>query len=149
MRKFLYLSTFICIFLVSCKEENKTEHIEPFKEKSIIQKQSENIVLGEDLEEINAFIKNIYSLNEKVYVEIDVVQIDYKNIDEPVIKNENLKVRTYLIDNNTLINTDDCKEINPSELIKIKNRLLNDKSIIIVGKSENGKMVSINFGCYG
>ena len=34
-------------------------------------------------------------------------------------------------------------------LIKLKDNLLNNKSLILVGESENGKMLSINFGCYG
>lgn len=113
------------------------------------QSSAKAVALGEDLDEINCYVKNIYAIGNNIYVDIDVIQIKYRNIDERYIVNQNLKIRTYLVDKNTLIYSDDCKEISPTHLLKIKSRLLNNKEIIAVGKSENGKMLSINFGCYG
>ncbi|TWH98761.1 carboxypeptidase-like protein [Flavobacterium tiangeerense] len=109
----------------------------------------DKIKLGENIDEINAIAKNIYKKNGNVYVEIDMVQIKFKNIDERVIVNDNSKIRTYLIDSNTLIYSNDCKRLSPSELLKNKDTLLNDKSIIMIGQSKDGKMIDINFGCYG
>ncbi|MET3529817.1 hypothetical protein ABID31_001093 [Chryseobacterium flavum] len=34
-------------------------------------------------------------------------------------------------------------------MLKHKNILLKDKTAIVIGKSKDGKMLSINFGCYG
>lgn len=149
MKYLLVLPAFIYIFLISFDKENKTTYNEVFKTENLNQEPTEKIVLGEDLNEINAFVKNIYSKNGKTYVEIDVVQIKYRNTDERVIINKNPKIRTYLIDQNTLTYTDDCKEASLADLMKIKDRILKNKTLLIVGQSKNGKMTSINFGCYG
>jgi len=109
---------------------------------------AQQIKLSEDLELINAYPKNIYQVNEVVYIDIDLVTIKYPNVDEKVIVNKSRKLRTYIVDGDTLIYSDDCKQIGPMELLKRKDIILNNTSIVMAGKSKNGKMVSANFGCY-
>ena len=110
---------------------------------------NKQIKLSEDIKEINAYTKDIFEINGIYYIEIDLVEIKYKNIDERVIVNNNSKLRTYIIDTNTIIYSDNCKRVNPAELLQRKKIILENKSIIIVGQSKKGKMISINFGCYG
>lgn len=105
--------------------------------------------LGEDIESIEAYVTDIYAADGIVYVDIDLVQIRYENIDEKVVVNNNPKIRTYIIDENTLIYSNECKEITPQQMVRDKESLLKDKTIITVGSSRRGKMESINFGCYG
>ena len=147
-----FLIILILSISISCKKGNGIIYyniVEKETTESIKVSVKNSIELGENIDEINAYLKNIYSLNGKVYVDIDLVQIKYINIDERKIINENTKIRTYEIDAKTLIYSNDCKTLKRLDLIKLKNNLLNNKSLILVGKSENGKMLSINFGCYG
>lgn len=125
----------------------KSDKIHPSKYDEPIE--NEEIILGEDMEEINAYAKNIYEKNGIIYVDLDFVEIKYKNIDERVIVNKNPKLRTYIIDLYTLIATKDCKELTALEILDYKDILLKDKSAIVIGESKDGKMLSINFGCYG
>lgn len=148
----LIIILLILITSFSCKNENNIKQEQNVENPTTINSNltDENTTeLGEDIDEINAIAKNIYEKNGTIYVDIDIVQIKYKNIDERVIINENTKIRTYQIDENTLIYSKDCKNLKPLDLLEIKDSLLNDKSIILVGNSEKGKMLSINFGCYG
>ncbi len=149
-RIFLIFTTGFILF--SCGKTTENNH--PKKQSAEIKTKSDNekqneIVLGEDIPEINSYCKNIYEKDGKFYVELDFVEIKYKNVDERVIVNKNPKIRTYLIDDNTWISSKDCKELTPEELLKIRKKLLNDKNIIVIGTSKNGRMKSINFGCYG
>lgn len=125
----------------------KSDKIHPSKYDEPIE--NEEIILGEDMEEINAYAKNIYEKNGIIYVDLDFVEIKYKNIDERVIGNKNPKLRTYIIDLYTLIATKDCKELTALDILDYKDILLKDKSAIVIGESKDGKMLSINFGCYG
>lgn len=148
----ILIFTLILITSVSCKKGNGIIYnniVEKETTESINISVANSIQLGENIDEINAYLKNIYSLNEKVYVDIDIVQIKYINVDEREVINENTKIRTYEIDAKTLIYSNDCKTLKRLDLIKLKDNLLNNKSLILVGESENGKMLSINFGCYG
>lgn len=72
------------------------------------------------MEEINAYAKNIYEKNGIIYVDLDFVEIKYKNIDERVIVNKNPKLRTYIIDLYTLIATKDCKELTALDILNYK-----------------------------
>ncbi|MDR2270131.1 MAG: hypothetical protein LBF27_04415 [Sphingobacterium sp.] len=110
---------------------------------------NEQIPLGEDQEEINAYIKNIYERNGIVYVDLDFVVVKYENVDERVIVNRNPKIRTYIVDLDTYIMTKDCKKITSLEMLKHKSTLLKDTSTLVIGQSKDGKMLSLNFGCYG
>ncbi|OXA85700.1 hypothetical protein [Flavobacterium hercynium] len=117
-------------------------------------KKNDNIVLGEDISEINAYAKRIYKINGVIYIDLDLVEIRYPTKGEwdagdREIVNNNPKIRTYVIDNNTSILSNVCKELKSSELFQIRESVLKDKNIIIIGRSENGKMQEINFGCYG
>ncbi|MDI1255248.1 MAG: hypothetical protein PSV16_04025 [Flavobacterium sp.] len=105
--------------------------------------------MGEDIEEINAYPKKIYKANQIIYIDIDLVKIEYKNIDEKVIVNKNHKIRTYIINENTLIYSGDCKTLTADEFFQNRQLILNSNANIAVGQSKNGKMISINFGCYG
>lgn len=110
---------------------------------------NEEVILGEDTEEINSYVKDIYEKNGIIYVDLDFVEIKYKNVDERVIVNKNPKIRTYIVDLYTEIATKDCKELNALDMFKNKDSLLKDKITVVIGESKDGKMLSINFGCYG
>ena len=71
------------------------------------------------------------------------------DVSDREIINNNPKIRTYIIDDSTSILSNVCKEMTVSELYQARKILLKDKTIIVIGKSENGKMLSINLGCYG
>lgn len=107
------------------------------------------INIGEDIAQISAYAKDIYEFEGIVYIDIDLIEIHYKNVDERVVINKNKKIRTYKIDNTTLIYSTDCKKIDAKQLLAVKESQLKDKTIIIVGESKNGKMLGLNFGCYG
>lgn len=111
------------------------------------------ITLGEGVQEISCYVKDIYEKNDNIYVDLDFVEIQYKNVDERVIVNKNPKIRTYIVDIFTEIAARDkdgiCEKIDEREMLKRKNILLKDKTTIVIGESEDGRMVSINFGCYG
>ncbi|TDL99585.1 MAG: hypothetical protein C4K58_06755 [Flavobacteriaceae bacterium] len=127
-----------------------SNQIYPSKQNTQIENQNDDeITLGEDKEEINCYVKNIYNRNEIVYIELDFVEIKYENVDERVIINNNSKIRTYIVDSHTSIGTKDCKELNALDMLKYKDSLLKDKTTIVIGESKDGKMLSINFGCYG
>ncbi|MDY3338677.1 hypothetical protein PG279_05740 [Riemerella anatipestifer] len=109
----------------------------------------EKISLGEDFEDINAYAKNIYEKNGIIYIDLDFVEIKYRNIDEKFIVNKNPKIRTYIIDAHTLVISNDCEKLVPLDILKYKESLLKDKTAVTIGESKNGRMVSVNFGCYG
>lgn len=115
---------------------------------------NEDIILGEDISKINAYAKKIYKVNDVIYIDIDVVEFRYPTKGEwdesdREIVNKNPKIRTYIIDNKTSILSNNCKDLTSSELFQLQESILNDKSIIVIGISKNGKMQEINFGCYG
>lgn len=147
----------ILMILFSCnnkedKQDNRSSENNLTKTDSVKTKKStslDKIVLGEDKEEINGLVKNIYKINGEVFIDIDFVQIKFENVDERVVVNENKKIRTYKVDQETLIYSKDRKTLNTKELIKSKSKILQDKTIILVGKAKDGKMESLNFGCYG
>jgi hypothetical protein len=49
------------------------------------------------VQEINCYVKDIYKKNGNIYVDLDFVEIQYKNVDERVIVNKNPKIRTYIV----------------------------------------------------
>ena len=117
-----------------------------------------DVQLGEDSNEINAYVKNIYQKNGKIYIDLDFVEIRYPtegdwDVSDREIVNNNPKIRIYIIDENTLILSHICQKITATTLFEIRKVLLKhlekDKYIITIGKSKNGKMLEINFGCYG
>ncbi|MDY3316363.1 hypothetical protein PG630_03435 [Riemerella anatipestifer] len=111
--------------------------------------ESEKISLGEDSEDINAYAKNICTKNGTIYIDLDFVEIKYRNIDEKIIVNKNSKIRTYIIDAHTLVISNDCEKLAPLDILKYKESLLKDKTTVTIGMSKNGKMISVNFDCYG
>ncbi|MCO7319849.1 hypothetical protein OKE80_11055, partial [Riemerella anatipestifer] len=70
-------------------------------------------------------------------------------IDEKFIVNKNSKIRTYIIDAHTLVISNDCEKLAPLDILKYKEALLKDKTAVTIGESKNGRMISVNFGCYG
>lgn len=157
MKKLLTL--FILAFaLQSC--ENKTqkemenEPLQQVENSNIVHPSKyddvqNGIILGEDVQEINCYVKDIYEKDGIIYANLDFVEIQYKNVDERVIVNKNPKIRTYIIDLYTKIATKDCKKLDELEMLKLKDILLKDKTTIVIARSENGKLLEINFGCYG
>lgn len=101
----------ILMILFSCnnkedKQDNRSSENNLTKTDSVKTKKStslDKIVLGEDKEEINGLVKNIYKINGEVFIDIDFVQIKFENVDERVVVNENKKIRTYKVDQETLI----------------------------------------------
>lgn len=145
--KMRFLIFTIIFTLFSCNNDNNSwQKSKTLASQNVIEKK---IVLGENIPEINAYAKKIYKKDNVIYIELDLVEIKYKNVDDRIIVNQNPKIRTYIIDNRSLIYSNDCKEISASKLFKIKEKLLKNHSVIVIGTSENGRMKSINFGCYG
>lgn len=159
MKKIITLITFVFI-LQSC--ENKTQkvtenkplqqtvdkdgtHPSEYEDVKIDNHSNDKTILGEDAQEINCYVKNIYEKNGIIYVDVDFIEIK----DENVVVNKNPKIRTYIIDSHTEITTKDCKQLNALDMLKNKDILLKDKITVVIGESKNGKMLSINFGCYG
>lgn len=163
----LLLMILIGFDLQSC--EKKTENIEQTETQKAIKSDknstSENkelldnlkindINLGKDLSTINAYAKKIYKKNGIIYIDWDLVEIRYPtegewNISDREIVNNNPKIRTYIIDDKTSILSNICKELTSSELFQIRESILSDKLIIVIGRSKNGRLLEINFGCYG
>jgi hypothetical protein len=162
MKKLITL-LIIAFVLQSCENKTQTETdnklrqqtvksdtiVNPENNKQDGNQNNAEIILGENMEEINAYTKDIYEKNGIIYIDLDFVEIKYKNVDERIIVNKNPKIRTYIIDNNTSILSNLCKELKSSELFQTKESILNNKNIITIGRSKNGKMIEINFGCYG
>lgn len=119
-------------------------------EKSKTKAKIDKFNLGEDIAEINCYVKNIYRKDNLTFVDIDIVQVKYTSEGgERIIINENPKTRTYIVDDTTIIYAQDCESVTPEKLTEIEKSLLDDKSIIVVGSSKDGVLESINFGCYG
>ncbi|MCB0743805.1 MAG: hypothetical protein KDC67_07875 [Ignavibacteriae bacterium] len=123
------------------KSDNK---IEKTKSKIHVYKD----ILGEDLSEINCYVKNIYRKDNLTFVEIDIVRVEITPEGERTIINENSKIRTYVAGINTIIYGYDCKILDSEELARMDKSLLKNKSIIVVGSSKDGVLESLNFGCY-
>lgn len=151
--KVMRRNVLLCLTFIALNSYNQLKEDKSLSKKYLIKinsvKSSTKIVLGEDKDEINALVKRIYEVNGEVFIDIDFVQIKFENVDERVVVNENPKIRTYKVDSKTLIYSKDCKTLNLKELIKSKNKILQDKTIILVGKAKEGRMESLNFGCYG
>ncbi len=124
-------------------ENNNLKHPEPKTSFEI-----NNSNLGEDMAEINCYVKRIYRKNNLTYVDIDVVEVILTPEGDRTIINKNPKIRTYLVDNNTIIYLHNCKSATPEELLNMDKNKLDDKSIIVVGSSKYGVLESLNFGCY-
>lgn len=105
--------------------------------------------MGEDKDEIDAYVKDIYEKNGNIYIDLDFVEIKYKNVDDRVIVNKNPKIRTYIVDLYTQIATKDCKELISLDMITHRKELLKNKFALVIGKSKDCRMLSLNFGCYG
>lgn len=110
--------------------------------------------LGEDIAAFNAYTKNIYKKNDKIYIDLDFVEIRYPqegewDVSDRKIVNKNTKIRTYIVDENTTILSDNCKKIIATELWEHRKAVLMRPEIIAIGSAKNGKIVEINFGCYG
>jgi hypothetical protein len=132
------------------QQSGTSDKIYPSKfDDSAENKNTDEIILGEDMEEINSYVKDIYKKNGIIYIDLDFVEIKYENIDERVVVNKNPKIRTYIVDLYTEILSKDCKELNALDMLKHKDSLLKDKITVVIGKAKDGKMLSINFGCYG
>lgn len=153
MRFILFI---IIISITSCKEkrsksvliENEiklTMEVNSFDKKSLIYTNK----LSEDIAEINCYVKKIYKKNNLIFVDIDLVDIKYNQDGDRIIINKNPKIRTYIINDKTIIYSHKCETLKPKELTEIEKSILNNKSIIVVGSSKNGCLESINFGCYG
>jgi hypothetical protein len=147
---------FFATFLISCKQKKESTVIPEKKTESNIEfeKPIKKILidrtnLGEDIAEINCYVKKIYRKDNLTFVDIDIVQVELTPEGERTIINQNSKIRTYIIDDNTIISSNKCEKLKPKQLIGIEKSFLNDKSIIVIGSSKDGIMESINFGCYG
>ncbi|MDB2463170.1 hypothetical protein N9W61_03620 [Algibacter sp.] len=118
-------------------------------EKSKKKDQIAKFNLGEDISEMSFYVKDIYRKDNLICVDLDIVQIKYTEEDDKIILNENSKIRTYIIDDTTIIYTPkNCEGVTPEKLTEIKKSVLDDKTIIVVGGSKDGVLESINFGCY-
>lgn len=112
--------------------------------------QSYKSTLGEDISEINCYVKNIYKKDNLAFVNIDIIQLKYSDEEgDRIILNENPKIRTYMIDDTTIIYGPDCERITSEKLTEIEKLVLDDTSIIVIGSSKDGVLESIYFGCYG
>ncbi len=109
------------------------------------------IKTNEDLNEFNAFVKKIYKSDNNIYLDIDIVLVKYYPDGTLKIINNNPKIRTYIVDENSYILTNKCEKIKHTELIELREKLLKlkDNNIITIGETQNGKIITINFGCYG
>lgn len=118
-----------------------------------IQLEKLDTALGEDIAAFNAYTKNIYTKNGKIYIDLDFVEIRYPqegegDVSDRKIVNKNTKIRTYSFDENTAILSNNCKEFSPTELWENRKAVLMRPEIITIGSAKNGKIVQINFGCY-
>ena len=152
----LLILTLILTTLFSCKKENKSNNHNLSKptlqsEKELIKNVeieiNAPIKLGENINGKKAYAKSIYKKNGLVYIDIDIIIVEY-HLDGMEITNNNPKIRTYIIDENSSVTTKDCNDLNLTELIAQKNMFLNDESVILIVEAENGKIVYINC-CYG
>ncbi len=135
---------FLLNILIACDAKKVDNSVsEKLPTKSISE-----VSLGEDKEEIHGLVKDLYEIDKNILIDIDFIDIKYKNVDEKIIVNNNPKIRTYKIDSLTIIYSKDCKNLKANELLQIKTKILQDTSVIVVGNSKGGKMIDINFGCY-
>ena len=110
--RIVFLIFIFIIILTGCNEKDNStqqENEDILPNKIAESNQENNVILGEDLPEINAYAKNIYKKNNVIYIEIDLVEIKYKNVDVKIIVNNNPKIRTYIINENSLIYSYVCK----------------------------------------
>ncbi len=145
-------SNFKIIFLlafISCNQGQKeTVKIENQKIDSFnYLAKADSVETGEDKKEFSALVKNI-SQEDGVVIILDFVEVIYSNSGERKVKNTNSKLRRYKADSSTLIYLKNCNEVRVSELHLFRNEILKDSTQVAIGSSKNGKLESINFGCY-
>ena len=102
-----------------------------------------------------ALIKNFYSKNNEIIFELDFVEIKVTPINDMgpdfdlEIINKNPKIRIYKLSKKAII--EDCLEneqINTSNILKYKNKILKNKSYFVSFDVENGEIKLINLGCW-
>ena len=102
-----------------------------------------------------ALIKNFYSKNDEIIFELDFVDIKVTPINDMgpdfdlEIINKNPKIRIYKLSKKAII--EDCLEneqINTSNILKYKNKILKNKSYFVSFDVENGEIKLINLGCW-
>lgn len=108
----------------------------------------DSIEVGEDKKEFSALVKNIYKTDDGIFIVLDFVEVVDHNTGEREVRNANPKLRKYMAVDSTLIYLKNCKEVKASDLLLFHTEILKDSIQIAVGSAKNGKLESINFGCY-
>jgi hypothetical protein len=106
------------------------------------------IAFGEDKSHIDAYATDIYASNDSLFVVLDFVAINYHNVDEREIVNNQTRLRKYVIDTSTYILLKSCEQLSPKALLQQAPTILADRKQLVVGQAANGVLSSINFGCY-
>lgn len=155
----LFIISLLSILFLSCNQSKKdnSESNVAFGEDTITTEktgdiqppQSVEIVLGEDIENFYAYVKNIYKIGNTVYIDVDVVEVEVDTEEGITVTNNNPKIRTYIVDSETIIYGKHCGEMTLNDLLNTKDSILNDDSILLVGGARSGRMSGLNFGCYG
>lgn len=94
-----------------------------------------------------AIIKEIKTIDNDVYIVVDVVQIKYKDDFEYDIVNENPKLRTYKVRANVVILNTNCKEYTNSKYIINNKRGLVER-LVLITTNNLGELTGLNIGCY-
>lgn len=97
-----------------------------------------------------ALIKDIFRENGKIYISLNIVQIEYTNENDFRVINQNSKIRTFEVSENLKIIDNNCKTINETDYL-IKNRerhISTKKENICIFSSIDGIIKEINFGCW-
>lgn len=95
----------------------------------------------------SVFIKDIYAIKDEIYFELDFIVIKYDSSIN--ITNDNNRTRLYLLADNAIIS--DClksNKINSTNILEFKNELLKNRNYIVFFNSNNGRITSLNLGCY-
>lgn len=97
-----------------------------------------------------ALIKDIFRKNGKIYISLDIVQIEYTKINDYKVINQNSKIRTFEVSENVKIKDNNCRTIVENDYL-IKNREIHiskKNNEICMFSSVDGIITEINFGCW-
>lgn len=112
---------------------------------------TQNFDLSKDIyENESAIIKDIFNVENDIYIVVDVIKVEYTEDMNIEIINENSKLRTYKAVLNVLIKDIQCMEASTSKyLIDNKERIISPNlSFVLISTNNKGELSNLNLGCW-
>jgi hypothetical protein len=134
------------------------KYLKTIVKEEVVQKETINKVIPknntnlstETKENEAALIKDIFRKNGKIYISLNIVQIEYTKENDYKVINQNSKIRTFEVLENVKITDNNCRTIDENDYL-IKNREIHiskNNDEICMFSPVDGIITEINFGCW-